>query len=569
MTFKKATMAIMISAVLAGCGSGDSEDATISDNTPPPTPPTPPEDRLFNNGDLSKEPSLNGEITTGVYRYTVDGPGSMEASETEPLEGIAIISNSGRIAFALEERTSFSRIQLNENNRFDERLQDTEAYIMEETRRIRGGRDHLSNDAGRTERVIGSVVNADTEVLIEKFKLEKQVNEAEPISLAMLSGTYTQEKGAGSVTRMTFNEDGSFSGEDSDECELQGETRIPDAEESVVEMKFTVENCLSSNEISADTKNGDYFAVGRFNSEAQTLQMFSGNDKISLPYSLVNINAPGQAEESAGSQPFANKDFDVEPSIEAKLKAGIYQYTDIPLEAEDDACDPEDDAECTEKVSETGMLMLSPTGRAAVITDRRVFTGRAPVNELDRFEAAITQSNIENSSLDAEPETASKLTGMPYNTNDTGFLIVGSLIDDSGSLLNRYEAAWLDQSDDYTGNPLNIDSVSGTYVNEGEQEGIFQNVTSITINNDGTVTGQDTLGCTINGEAIVPGQTSGLVEMTLELEQCGPSPTKPADERNGTYGALGAYVVGDSANSLELVVGNAENSHYIQDLVRQ
>ncbi|MFB2351228.1 hypothetical protein, partial [Priestia megaterium] len=71
------------------------------------------------------------------------------------------------------------------------------------------------------------------------------------------------------------------------------------------------------------------------------LQLFASNGGIALRYNLTNINAPSQAAESAGEQPFASQDFDIEPTVEAKLKAGIYQYTDIPLEAEESANAPE------------------------------------------------------------------------------------------------------------------------------------------------------------------------------------------------------------------------------------
>ncbi|MFB2351112.1 hypothetical protein, partial [Priestia megaterium] len=95
---------------------------------------------------------LAGEISTGVYRYS-----TTSALGDNTTDGIAIVSDSGRIAFALDSRTSFARIQLNEDKRFDERLKDTEAYVMQEVRRIRGGRDTISSDADRVERIRGTV----------------------------------------------------------------------------------------------------------------------------------------------------------------------------------------------------------------------------------------------------------------------------------------------------------------------------------------------------------------------------------------------------------------------------
>lgn len=556
MILKKATLALMISAVLTGCGSSDGEDTTISSEDPIPTPPEAPEERLFNTGDLSAEPSLAGEISTGVYRYS-----TTSALGDGTTDGIAIVSDSGRIAFALDSRTSFARIQLNEDKRFDERLKDTEAYVMQEVRRIRGGRDTISSDADRVERISGTVINSETQTLVESFNLEKQANEAEPLSLAMLAGAYTQEGEAGVVTRLTFAEDGTFTGADTSECEFSGSSRIPTPSEPVVELQFTVENCQSSTEITAEQKNGDYFAVGRIDTDAQTLQLFAGNGGIAVRYNLTDINAPSQAAESAGEQPFASQDFDIEPTVEAKLKAGIYQYTDIPLEAEESADAPE---------PESGILMISPTGRMALGTDRRALVARTTVSELDRFSAGVVQTKPDSATSEDDPDDAAVISGMPYNTDDTGFLVVGSLISDGGDLVNRFEAAWLDQAADFELSPLSLESIAGTYATQPTgTTGAFENVTSLTINTDGTVTGQDTLGCIMNGQAAIPSSTQGLIEVNLMLEGCGPSLTKPADERNGTYSGLAAYVLGDTADSLDLVIGSDANTDYIRNLVRQ
>lgn len=557
MILKKASLALIISAVLTGCGSGDGEDATISSEDPIPTPPEAPEERLFNTGELSAEPSLSGEISTGVYRYS-----ATPILGGEPAEGIAIVSDSGRIAFALESRTSLARVQLNEDKRFDERLKDTEAYILQEVRRVRGGRDTISSDADRVERISGTVINSETQTLIESFKLEKQANEADPLSLSMLAGAYTQEDAAGIVTRLTFEENGTFTGRDTAECEVVGRSRIPTPTEPVVELQFTIENCQNTADTTADQKNGDYFAVGRIDTEAQALQLFAGNGGLAVRYNLTNINAPSQAGESAGEQPFASQDFDIEPTIEAKLKAGLYQYTDVPLEAEEESAEP--------PAPESGILMISPTGRMALGTDRRALVARTTVNELDRFSAGITQSKPDDATSEEDPSDASEISGMPYNTDDTGFLVVGSLISDNGDLANRYEAAWLDQSADFELSPLSLESVAGTYATQPTGEtGAFENVTSLTINSDGSVTGQDTLGCTMNGEAAIPASTQGLIEVNLVIEGCGPSMTKPADERNGTYSGLAAYVLDDAADSLELIIGSDTNTDYIRNLVRQ
>src|SRR5680860_46104 len=137
MKVQKTAMTLAMLGLLVGCGGAGSEEEPLQSSDEAPIPePEPPERGLFSSGDLSAESSLGTEIPIGVYQYTQIAP----ESGNEVL-GLAIISQSGRIALVLEDSIEFARIELDENNRFSIPVESTETSNDSVSRILRGSRD--------------------------------------------------------------------------------------------------------------------------------------------------------------------------------------------------------------------------------------------------------------------------------------------------------------------------------------------------------------------------------------------------------------------------------------------
>lgn len=536
MNWKRTTLATLTAAslgMLAGCGGADSPSVDLDENQPAPLPEPETDPRLFSNGTLDTEPTLGSEIKTGVYRYTRTSPSG------ESTIGVALISSSGRISFALEDRSSFARIALQDNERFAERLLDTESAVLNQTRAIIGGRDRTAETQESGDRVSGTVVDQTTDSLIETFSLEKQVADELALSVSTLAGTYSGKGEAGISTTMSFEADGAVVGTDTTGCEFEGKAIIPNAAEDVVELQFSAQNCGPGTQVSGAARDGDYFALGRVDLSAQSVQIFTANGQVAGRMTLQDITTPPPPE---APPEFVNDDFDEEASVVAKLEPGIYDYTDIPLEESDGA------------VIESGFLLISPTGRTALLTDRRGLVSRIQVSELDSFNSEVRQEQRVDSEETASD--AATIFGTPNNPSDEPFRLIGSLLNDAGELVNRYTAE-RNTADDaaLAATPLTIDQLAGTYSQTRDPGAI---TTTITIDSAGAVTGSDTTGCAFVGNAVIPSGAITLIEMRVAASNCTATPVETGEERNGDYNILGS-VDFTAPGTLNLILASDTN----------
>lgn len=535
------------SLLLGGCGGSDSPDVALdpdaSVNLPTPPEPEPPAPRLFNNGDLDIEPSLAGEIGVGVYRYT------QTSASGDSTVGVGVISRSGRISFALDTRTSLARVELGENGRFNERLLDTDSAIFNQSRGITGARDRINETAETGDRIAGTVVDLETGNLIETYLLEKQAPDDLPLSTAALAASYAGTGDAGITTSITFSDNGTLTGSDTTGCEFDGLFVIPDINEDVIEMRFTAENCGPGTQVSGEARNGTYFALGRADLAAQSVQIFAGNEQVASRYTLQDAATPPSPPAPAG---FVNDDFELEQSVVNRLAPGVYAYTDIPLE------DPADG-----DVVEEGLMLVSPTGRVGLLTDRRAIVTRIQVNDLDTFTSEVRQAEL----IEPEdiPSDAASIFGTPDNPDPGPFQLIGSLLDGEGELVNRYEATRDDVNDvTLAATPLSVAQIAGVYSQTRNPGNI---TTTLTLATDGTVTGSDTTGCAFNGQAVIPDTSIAVIEMRLNASNCTATVTETGDERDGDYNVVGEILL-DGTDRLGLILASDQNID-ILTLMRQ
>lgn len=539
MVVKQAALATAMLAILTGCGGGDSDDPELGASEGAPIPEPEPEVRLFSNGDLSAEASLEGQIPVGHYQYTSINPDG--GAETV---GVAFISDTGRVALALPSRLSFARIELNESDRFENTLEDTETEISNSGLTITGRRDNGVPE-GQNPRVSGTFLNNDTQSINRNYKLDLQDADAQSLDLSGLAGTFSGTDDSGIGTVISLNSDGSLMGSGTAGCDYAGQVRIPDSGQEIFEVKFTASNCGPTDTLSAEARNGDYFGVGRINANNRSITLFSTNGAVGTRFTGNSTASEDQVVDDE-VPPYTADDFTVEPSIAAKLEPGVYDYTDIPLES-------------SPSFIESGLMFVTNTGRIGLATDVRYAVARVRVNDVDTFTDDLTQNRNPQSS--EEPTPAETLFGTPNNNgSSSNFTISGSLLDSEGELTNRYDAE-RDTSNDaqYSGTPLTITAISGTYSGTRNPGAI---TTTITIAADGEVTGSDTTGCNLLGNAHIEDGTTGMIEMRLAVSNCTASTTKTGEERNGDYNVVGDWTPG-SPDLLRLVMGSTDNVEYL------
>lgn len=546
MKFKMIALALAMPGLLVGCGGGGSDDEPLqpSNEAPIPEPePEVPEPRLFSNGDLSVEPSLGTEIPIGIYQYTQTSP-----SNGSELVGLAIISESGRIALALENSIDFARIELNENDRFSMPVESTETPDDNVSRVLKGGRDTgVGPDA--LARISGSVINDETQALVHNYRMDKQAPDERTLTLAGIAATYSGIDDTGVGSAISLSSDGTLMGSDTTGCEYVGEVIIPDGGEDVIEMSYTASNCGPTVDIPGDSRDGDWFAVGRIDVATGTLSMFGTNGSIGTRISGTNNDPDEEVVEESAT--FFTNDFNEEPSIAARLEPGVYDYQDIPLG--DGAT-----------FIESGLMMISNTGRIVVATDSRLAVTRVTVSDVDTFRGPVVQS--ETPGTDRPPSNASEIFGTPDNSGGGGsFNLAGSLLGNGGELENRYSAT-RDTTNDgtFTTTPLTLTQLSGTYSGTRNPGAI---TATLTIASDGTIAGSDTTGCAYNGIANVPNGESGLIEVQIDAANCSATTAATGAERDGDYNGVGDFLPG-SPDRIRVVMGSPINVEFL-DLDRQ
>lgn len=532
--------------ILAGCGGGDSPDITLNPDQPAPNTPAPqepPEPVLFTNGTGSLEPTLQGQIETGSYRLTLTDTSNNETA------GIALVSDTGRVVYALEDRLAFARLQLNASNRFDAILQDTDAAQLNQSRRAQGGRDNTPSNSALT--VIGTIIDDDTQRLIETFRFEKQSSDVGVFVSADLAGTYRQTGEAGITTTLTINSNGAIFGTDSTGCQYTGTTFIPTASENLLEAAYTASGCGPSVDITGQQRDGDYRALGRLDQVTNTLTLFSANENLGARFTGTDINAP-VTPPPPGPPEFVSENLDPNATVIASLSPGIFDYSDIPLEE----VDPENPPEL-----ETGVMIVSPTGRIGAVTDRRVIVSKVNVSDVDTFRFPLAQAELVGAPT---PSNAEEIFGTPNNQGSGPAEIIGSLLDNNQALVNRYLATRDDAVSVSTFSAGDPSPLAGIYT-ENLTGGQIR--TTWTIATDGTMTGSDNTGCVFNGQTFIPSNNVNVVEFRYTAANCTASSTETGEERDGTYNAV-AYLSGPSDSVLRVVAGSDQNIDIYQ-LIKQ
>lgn len=523
--------------LLAGCGGGDSPDVSLDENQPAPNAPepeAPPEPVLFTNGNSSLEPTLQGQIETGSYRLTVIDTGDNESA------GIALVSDTGRVVYALEDRLAFARLQLNASDRFDAILLDTDAAELNQSRRTQGGRDSAASNDELT--VAGTIIDDDTQRLIETFRFEKQSSNDTTFTASDLAGTFRETGEAGITTNFTISADGTLSGTDSTGCQFNGLTFIPTPSENLFEAAYTASGCGPSVEVTGQQRDGNYRALGRLDQVANSLTLFSANEAVGARFAGTDINAP-VTPPPPGPPEFVSENVDPNPTVLASLNPGVFDYSDIPLEEVDPDNPPE---------LEAGVMIVSPTGRIGAVTDRRVIVTKVNVSDVDTFRFPLAQAEF----VDAPtPSDAEEIFGTPNNTSSGASEIIGSLLDGDEELVNRYLATRDDAESTSTLSAGDPSPVAGIYT-ENLTNG--QISTTWTIATDGTMTGSDNTGCVFNGQTFVPTSDLNVIEFRYTAANCTASNTETGAERDGTYNAV-AYLTGPSGNVLRVVAGSDQN----------
>lgn len=563
-------LALCLPLALFGCGSDEAPTVKINPDDPSPIQPEPePEEVLFTTGTYDIEPTIGTEIPSGLYRLNKTGqktPDEECSAPEHPDEpeincedmdlgntGIALVSSTGRLVLALEDRTAFARIQLDERNRFNSRLQDTEAAELGAPRTITGGRDRLSRPD--EVRISGAVTDKETLSLIETITLDKQLNNHGELDMVELAGTYRQANPEGPSAEYTITNGGVLTGTDTTGCEFTGTVATPNVGERIFEAQFEAKGCGPTETTLGQQRDGEYRALGRLIKTTHTLSLFAENDVVATRFSGVDVDAPVEPEPPVDPGPpkFVSDTKATDPMVMATLNPGAFGYLNIPVEEFED---PDDEPKL-----EMGGLLISPTGRIAGATDRRVFVTKVNVTDVDTFRSELAQEDT-SSLPDAEDDTpspsdATEIFGTPNESLSGEFEVIGSLLDDSGALANRYLAV---RNDAVSGSGVadeGLIELTGTY-RETQDVGLIH--TTITIAEDGTLTGSDNTGCVFNGEAFIPEPGINIFEFKYSAQNCTATRFKTGDERNGDYNSVGhAEIGGMSSAAIEVITASQNN----------
>lgn len=520
----------------------------------------------FSSGDLDVEPSMAGAIPAGVYQFTMqssapdpDAP-EPDPDATEPdlsgedKAGVAIISPSGRITYVTTNENAVARIKVTAGEQFNAELQSTaergyyglaedEQAAEGQTWQIKGGRDRLE-EAGAAK-ISGTIIDTVDGSLIDIFRMVRNNDISdELIDLNSTAATYRDSADSGITTTLTVAADGGLAGSDTTGCQYTGTVLTPDPGVNVLEAKYEVSSCGPNTNISADKRNGKFYALGYVNTDEHKLTLFGSSDAIAIRFTGTDIDTP--PPETPQEIDFVGSNLETNSQVESTFNPGIYSFAEIviPVPAPVPDADPDADPDAGAEATESGFAILSPTGRLAINTDKRFIYSQIRVSETLTFTA--DSYDYERDPDNAAENPAATIFGAPEIGN-TPFSIVGSLIAEDGTLANRYR---LTREEALSAENNTPSSLAGSYTSQWSA-GI---TTTVTMGSEGTFSGSDTTGCNYNGEFIVPDQTLNIIEARFEATGCTASFSATGEERNGTYNALG--MIHDGSLRLMMTNGN-------------
>ena len=531
--FKRLPLCFAISALtfLTACG-GASEEATDLQPTE-----APPEPRVFLSYEFSQDDSLVADGATGLFSYQ---PTNVNGDPEVIGSGIAMVSPTGRMMIATDSLVAFSRIEHNGRS-FTGDLVNVDFTKTDGTSlmTIYGQRDTVSG-ANPATNIVGTFEDESGQ-LAKTYWLVNQEDPTVISDLTDLAATYRFSEANGIVTAITIDGGGMLTGSDTTGCTFTGEIFAPVSGSNLLEAWYEATGCGSTATVLGQQRDGEYNALGYYNAELYTLALFGSNQSVVSRYVGIDVNAPEPEPEpepdpDADAEAFVYDDFTVEPSVAARLPAGFYTYTDLPLGDIDGNDEPE-----------SGEAFISSTGRVYVATAMRRFFSRGQVSETNTYVDTVTQAQVDQS-VQVDPVETVRLVPS-FDAGEP--VVLGSLEDAEGRLRVRFKMAQDELSSMPENGTLTFSDIAGTYL----QTSLGNLNTEITIALDGQLTGSDTTGCSFFGTVYIPDPAVNVIEARFDAGNCGANTEASGEERNQTYNAVGSV----SGGTLRLFMA-AENN---------
>jgi hypothetical protein len=221
-----------------------------------------------------------------------------------------------------------------------------------------------------------------------------------------------------------------------------------------------------------------------------------------------------------------------------------------------------------ESVESAGLPILPGYySTTVVINDGSEATGATIIDSDGRFTTFIPDTDITLGVMRGEPDN--QISGEGFNTAYNGSsweqnsgTLTGNAENDSSATFfldastSDYESVVsISRSVEYSDNSITLGQVSGTFLMD--EAGWL--TTEITIQEDGSITGNDESGCTFLGEATIPDPSYSILRISFSADNCPDADTATAEQRSGLYSGLGVFT---TDNSLIIFASNETVAAY-------
>jgi|26BtaG_2_1085354.scaffolds.fasta_scaffold29001_2 hypothetical protein len=208
----------------------------------------------------------------------------------------------------------------------------------------------------------------------------------------------------------------------------------------------------------------------------------------------------------------------------------------------------------TDVPTESAALPLLPGYYSTkVVTGGSEFTGATILDPEGRFRTFIPDTDLTYGVLEglSEGQISGQGRNIVYDGSswqkNTGVL-TGSASDKSNATLSLESNTTDYQSEvsiarvpEYSDITITLEDISGTFLMQ--QPGWL--TTEITVQEDGSISGNDESGCIFTGEANIPNLSYSVLRVSFIASNCGDTELAGAEQRNGAYAGLGIFVGGD------------------------
>jgi hypothetical protein len=496
--------------LVSGCGGSDSPETTVAE--PPPQPPY-----EFTNLDSAQSPGLTDIVAPGVYAYrpvTVNQSGGLF-----PDNGVVLISDSGRVVVADESSAGFTRVEATNGSlvgtdfTYVTDAPENEASLGVPTVDVQQQDFRARPDAlTPAPEVLSGTIENEAGQLVESYQVQEGRANA-GVALADIADTYRYSRPDGGTTTFQVAADGELTGSDTSGCSWSGSLRLPNEASQIIEASLVAETCGSSVTATGPTRDGNYAALGFYDSAQQTLSLYMLSDDYATRFvaqsdSYVPPVTPDPFE-------FVSDNNEVEPSVQSRLTPGVFD-ADIEELGTGGSFDP----------AVSAVAYLSATGRIFIDHPDFFLFSRIQVNNTDNFGATAALATKPNTTYNAVDEV---LRGIPD--------IEGNIEDSSGDLLYRYS---MTPSPEAGATPVTLADIAGMY-SQTSSEGL---TTTINIDSSGGMSGSDSTGCVFSGNLFLPdasGNALSVIEVDYTASGCGATPNFNANSRDGDYNGVGYY----------------------------